>query len=319
MAYQKTAINAITDVPALVAAFALARGWTVVGTTLTRTGVNALSFEVTADITGDDHTLRIEETGNPTTRAALQRLPLLKGTSGNPVVQVPTNLHLFGAGAPSPYVAGVIECGFNRYRHFYIGGLDIKGDYTGGNIIAANNFYDTYNLATFPTAFSTRNRHMFSALTRPDWITGVNAGGVDVVHAGNAIPWRMFDGPYDTNAISNFVGDEVFGGHADGVNEGLVFNAKSPFSGESIMVPVDLYVPDGAAGAAFFRPIGQAPGVRLMNMESIETETAVSVGGDNWRVFPEFRRNIATTVCTKDSGYYIDEENSGVRGLAYKE
>ena len=339
MAYSEQAATAVTDIPALIAAFALARGWTVAGTTLTRPG-GGKSFEVTASIGGTNnrqHRLFVTDVAVPTQRA-LTQLPWVDGTNGNPFVLTPTKVHLFGNDDPweeEPWIAAVIECGFNHYRHVYIGNVAKIGNYTGGEIICANCFSYWWSGSAGTVDYrSGLHKYMFSAHndasndfeTAP---TGLSAGGVNVVHANNATPWRRFDGPAFSNGRLNFAGNEVLGGATDAINSGLVRRGVSDFAGSNILVPVNLFVPDSVnflGTDARFRPIGFLPGVRMIDMRGIEPGESIQVGNDNWRAFPEFSKRTVTFVGYGTSredggagGFYWPHETSYMLGLAYPE
>jgi hypothetical protein len=342
MAYQETTVSAITDIPAVIAAFASARGWGVSSTTITRPG-GGRSFNITASIGGTnnrEHRLFVTDASD-SARQVYTQLPWLNGTSGNPDVQLPTKVHLFGndaAGSPAvydpePFIVCVIECGYNLYRHVYIGNLVKQGNYTGGELISANMFNPQSSFVSSSGSISYNgdpptnvdHRYMFSARFVNSIFGSAINGGANIVHADNANPWRIFyeyRGLTD-NAISALAGVEIFGGNADNINGGLVYRGFADYSGANILVPVNLFVSDstyfGSGGKV--RPVGYAAGARLVNMKNLTPGEAIDVGGVTWRVFPEFSKNLSTSSPYRGSnpsgGYYYPYETSYFLGLAY--
>lgn len=340
MAYSEQTATSILDVPALIAAFAQARGWSRSGTTITRPG-GGRSFEITATITGTNnrqHRLFITNTAQPTHKAWCQ-LPWVDGVSGNPFILTPTKVHLFGNDDPwdeAPWIAAVIECGYNHYRHVYIGNVAKIGNFTGGEIIAANTFNWGYSGSSGSASYNSDNNHyLMSANYGPDGQhtggtpTGIAAGGIYVDHAENANPYRVFDGPAGTDARLNMTNGMAFGGARDSINSGLVYRGVSDFAGSNILVPINLFAPDSinfSGTDARFRPLGYAAGVRMIDMRGIEPGQSIQVGNEDWRVFPEFSKRTAQSVGYGTSrpdggagGYYWQYETSYMLGLAYPE
>ena len=207
------------------------------------------------------------------------------------------------------------------------------GDYTGGEVISANMFNrdvryagasgtDTYGVTT--TAGAPLHRYLFSARWGGSGLPTTGVGGVNVVHADNDTPFRVFDGPVETYAQNSFTGVSVIGGNADDVASGLVAKGLSDYAGSNILVPVNLFIPDSdLIGADVkFRPIGYVAGVRMMNVSGINPGDAITVGSKTWRVFPEFSRQTETTMAYGASnplGFYYPYETSYMIGLAYEE
>ncbi len=328
MAYSEQACSLITDLPALIRSFATDRGWTVAGNSITAPG-GGIEWDITALIAANGfHSMTIKDVANPTTRVSRQFLPRLQGTINNPVVLNPTKVHLFGNDAPyemagqaAPYIAGVIECGYNYYRHFYIGKLRRAGNYTGGDIVCQNQYNQTRETINY---YDPGNKHMFAAShSSAASVAGQpNCGGVLVTHADCALPWKNFDGPTGGSGLASMAVDTVFGGAGDGPGDGLLRRSVSAYAGATILVPYNLFtIQDGTVGANFrVRPLGVVNGARMVDMRSLMPGVQIDVGNVPWRVFPEFRREptkINNTI--NNPGYYIDGENSGLQGIAYAE
>lgn len=332
MAYSEQTVTSVLDIPAIAVAFAGARGWTTSGTTITRPG-GGRSFNISAAITGTnsrEHRVLVTDTLD-STRACWSQMPWVNGTAGNPFVLTPTKVHLFGNDTPwseEPWLAIVIECGFNHYRHIYIGNVVKIGEYTGGEIISANTFrFDASSVPGNSVSFTnTSNRYLCSAKNALSGGGPNSVGGVNIVHANNANTWRRFLGPTGSTPQTAFSGTEVFGGASDNISGGLVRRGVSDFAGSNILVPINLYCPDSSNFGADvrFRPIGHCPGVRMIDMRGLEPGQVIDVGNANWKVFPEFSKRTVQSVLYSTSrpdggagGFYSSFETSFMLGLAY--
>src|SRR5690606_32591468 len=110
-----------------------------------------------------------------------------------------------------------------------------------------------------------------------------------------------------------------FGGRADQINSYLAHRGVSSFAAANILTPINLYGSVGALGANYrFRPFGRPAGVRMVQLDGIEPGAEISVGGKSWKVFPEFARDIRTSIPRGGAGgYYYAYESSWLFGLAY--
>lgn len=313
MAYQQSSITSLSEIPALVAAFAAGKGWTVSGSTFRRTDdAGATVFTLEASITGYDHILRATATGAPTAQI---RSPKLNGTAGAPVVPSPTSVHLFARATPQPFIAIVVQYGYNLFRHLYIGNLVKVGTYTGGecasgtNVHASNNGFDRY-----PIHYRFDTAHLFAAAARVQ--DASVAGGVRVLHANNPTTWRAFRETGDFNPMGTFGNAGVIGGFGDDINDGYLARGQSPFGGLSILTPINLYAPMPITGDTVFAPIGHPAGVRLVNMGDFDPEAVITVGADEWKVFPAIRKS-ADMEAPKSAAGWAQFEASGNVGYAY--
>ena len=351
MTYSVQTASDMADIPPLIAAFAAARGWTVDGTEITRPG-GGRTFVLSAEKRAlntfySPHRLVIKDKALPDARGLWTSAPQLGGTFNPPQPSAPTKLHLFGNDAPydeegavAPWIAVVIEFGYNHYRHVYIGNMVKFGSYAGGEIISSNYFCQRgyQNYQTEIGMWSAYNRWLFSAGAtstetegdgaaegeRGPW--GRTTGGVNIEHAENPNTWRKFSKYFDdSNNMRNMPADIVFGGIKDGgIASGLLRRGVSDYAGADILIPYTLFVPNAADGDNYrIRPIGFPAGPRAIDMRNIQSEASITVGNRNWRVFGEFQRNPDTTVYkvggTNVTGSWWLNETSGYIGVAYPE
>lgn len=321
MSYQSYASSALTDIPANVAILAAAEGWTVDNTIPDQpifthpSLVGAVPMRMRANISAGLHDLYFERATSPASGpAALIRSPILSGG----ITQAPTTVHVFASQTPQPYIAVIVEYGFNRYRHLYFGYLEQVSTHTGGEILAAANHEIIANDAQ-RSGYGAVSHQYIGRGRNARWGSNLN-GGVHINHVNNANPWRQFRASGTYNSLSSFTGLEAFGGFMDGPNDGYVALGISPFLGGNILVPINLYMPMNPGATAYFAPLGRIPGVREINMEDVEPGAQIDVGGSNWRCFPSARKSAETVALYNGTSIdYPIEETSYYVGYAYPE
>lgn len=338
MAYQEYAINAITDIPAIVSAFAADLGWNVPDTNTLRhpnyegNGPGGLAFKLTATVSGLDHSLTWTCATAPyNTKSATLRSPVFSTTAAPAVgtTQTPTKLFLISMLEPEPYIAIVVEYGYNLYRHLYFGFMEKIGNYTGGEVIGASNG----NVGA--TVSGSRLWHSDGGNTYPgchflfSWYQSVWArnasGGVHVEHGDNANKWRDFRRAATLNSQENwgtvFSAADALGGYMDSVNDFYVAKGKNSLAGASVLTPINLLSTLPVTGDMRFVPIGCPAGVRMINIDELEAQTTAEVGGETWHVFAAHCKSsdIYTRGPASGGTYrYPISESSYYLGYAYR-
>ena len=326
--YSEIAAAIVTDLPGIVRSFATSAGWTVSGIGIQAPG-GGIMWDIKAEVQPNgNHAFWIEDRALPLERMTITRLPKLQGVLNAPVVLNPTKIHLFANTTPymigaqaCPYIAGVIECGFNYYRHFYIGKMYKYGNYTGGDIIASNMFSWEMSGNTSVSFQSDDNKRLFGAAHNHSGANAAQSGGVLVEHVDCAVPWKRFFGPSNTQGLGSMGDTTVFGGYGDGPNDGLVRRAVANYAGAQVTVPINLFCMAGNDGSDYrVRPLGYVPGIRMIDMRSVMPGVQLDVGNVNWRAFAEFSRQPdRQSVGRNNPGYYWDGETSYLLGFAYAE
>jgi len=318
VSYQVSTITAIAEIPALFAAFALANGFTVNNTVTTAPTVkhptqsDAEAFKLTTGISGLNHDVTLSSVSAVATSTAITRSPILRSSGTVDAVVLPTKLHLIGGQLPKPFIAGVIEYGYNLYRHFYYGYAEQLSTYGGGEIITGSLQGTSTTYTSYPMHFNNAAQRAFpfGALCLHA-APGFN-GGMRLVHAQNAVTWRTFKhnrtmtaGNIDTTFATDGA-NIVLGGLGDSVNSGFPLAGKSAFSGANILSPINLYIGKRVSSVQYFQAIGRPSGVRLVNMEDLEPGAQITIGSSVWRVFPIFAKNsdmYLRTIATSGNAY----------------
>jgi hypothetical protein len=344
MTYQVSSIADISEIPALVKTFATSLGFTTggSGTSITvkhPTYTGARIFTVASLITGSSATLRhqISVTCDaPSATAAIAESPKLNLTQVNSAaavsVSTPTKLHLFGklaggsADSGETFIAGVIEYGYNLYRHFYLGYIEKITAFDNGELVTGSAFWPVgKNSNSAIYCDSDDSRFPFSANNAVAGDAG--NGGAYIVNAGNAVPWRMFSSGSWTNGhtldqhFATLGGSVILGGYKDNMNSGYLYAGKSPYSGAQLLAPVNLYIGKRISSTQYFQAVGRASGARLVHMEDLEPGAEVSIGTQLWRVFPVFAKSTtlsySTSISTAANAFPTGNSSHFV-GMAYK-
>ena len=319
MAANTTAVTTWAGVVAQMLVFATARGWGA-GPTIVNP-VTGTAYDITALADG----LTVTMAGSSPLLTATTNQPRLGGANEVPDDMPPITLFQFGSDSPyhaidtEPFLAFVIAFGPFNFRHVYIGGLVKIGNYTAGDVFTANRPYTPYSTST-RQFYDTDHRYTFRACCSQN--TNGGGGGAKIIHADNPITYREFSGPANTiqsTLIQQMNGTEIFGGNGDGVNDGLTHRAKADFAAKHLLMPVNLYVPNGNDGANYrIRPLGFASGARMVNMEGLEPTSRVTLGADSFRCFPEYEKRI-DTFTRGSGGVFPAYETSKFYGMAYRE
>lgn len=346
MAYSTYVISSVSEVPGAVQNFAASLGFITGGedpvTVRHPSYSQARTFAVSHSIISEGTTGHREYvsvgvqgvSGAADARAESPKFNTDGGANlGSLVVQQPTLLRLFGnletaGGQPgSSWIAGVIEYGFNLYRHFYLGYVQKATNFTGGEVVTGSAQWvsvpgqstsyrgDLSALSLFP--FSMRNNYANGP-----------GGGVRVEHSENGTTWRSFyassSSSSDFDAAFSSSGDScVLGGFLDSINSGYLSAGKSPFSGTQILVPINLYIGYRLEPNQYFRAIGAPAGVRMVHMEDLEPGATVQIGTQEWMVFPVFSKKAVMAVnrhgssATPSAYRYPYENSSQYVGMAY--
>lgn len=330
MAYQEYTISALADIPSIVSTFAAAMGWNVVADVLRHpnyegAGPGGPGFKLSTSLVGllDDLTWNCT-TGETATTATL-RSPILS-TVENPTVGnrvLPTKLFLIGMLLPQPYLAIVVEYGYNMYRHLYLGFLEKQGTFTGGVCIAASAGRWTVTSETPRWSRSDFRQGLFNA-NQSLWAAN-RAGGVLAISADNPSSWRNFRASGSPTSSSDSLYQSMsntmaLGGFGDGLNDPYVAKGKAQMAGANVLVPINLCLPRMLSTDFRLKPIGIPSGVRMINIQEIEAQATLSLGSDTWHSFAEAKKSSSATIPKPNmsgSQYRLDE-NSYYLGYAYR-
>ncbi|MEL4071749.1 hypothetical protein WKW50_16515 [Ochrobactrum sp. GPK 3] len=337
MAYREHSISALSEIPALVTAFATEVGWNIAGTNTLRhpnfegNGPGGLAFQLSSAVSGLQHTLRWTCATAPySTKSAVLMSPIYSTVAAPTVgiTQTPTKLFLISMLEPEPYIAIVVEYGYNLYRHLYLGFMEKIGNYSGGEVISS------HNGTHLDSVWSTSLWHYDGGTGNPvaNFLFGWNtskytadaSGGVRVEHQDNPQTWRHFRRnaviPASESWTAPFTYSDALGGFGDSINDAYVAKGKNALAGTSVLTPINLFVTQAALNDTRFVPIGNPAGVRLVNIEQMEAQSSAEIGDETWYVFAASRKSsdLYTRGPVSNAYRYPISESSYYLGYAYR-
>ena len=339
MAYSSHLVNTMQEIIPLWASFAASCGWTVdssvpASPTVVHPGVaGAAPLRLTYNVATNSRRLVVAPTEVGVTCTAVINAPVLNPTltTGGQTILNPTRVHFIGSTTGTPFIATVVEFGYNLYRHLYVGYMDKSSNYGGGEIISgtfgpANGVFA--NNAQTGWDHQMGFKALFNACGSANG--GNDRGGVRVIHAKVPIPWREFRAvsPTSGSTIDQFATGSrnitVIGGYFDGPNTGYAIAGKSEFTVAAVVSPISILMTETISGVLYFRNLGQPKGVRHINIENFEPGAQVTVGSRTFIVFPWMSKRASPAVMFPPSGVSAQAsrvpsfESSGYLGYAYE-
>lgn len=215
----------------------------------------------------------------------------------------PTRLRMFGGTEGRPYFGICIEYLPGSFRHMYVGYVNIRGDYTGGEITTGTRYSAHTNDRSY-----THEYHSFPF----GGTQSVPNGTVRMVH-------QEFGGEYSSEfqAATNHqwggrTNGRSFGGYLDQAANGLIGFSSDAISANALLVPFNIFqtLPSSRS-----RPIGTVGGVRMVNMTDLDVGTRVSVGNRQWECYPLLRKGGTSGV--NAGSWDVVSETSYILGIAY--
>ncbi len=187
-----------------------------------------------------------------------------------------TRMYLYAGTAPEPWVHVTFETAPGYFQHLYFGYVEKYGNYAGGAI--ADGTYWRISTADYNREWNISDQHLlFGGQTAYETSYGRRPGALEIDHV---------DAPGATYYFC-YRGEKTYiagGGWGDGYNSRLAFVEPTGIEGNVIFHPVILFADINSN--RFVCPVACVPGVRIINISSFEPGQTVSVGNQNWRVFP---------------------------------
>lgn len=213
------------------------------------------------------------------------------------------NVYLFGANSPKSYIHCVIEFQSGSYAHLAFGEMDKVGTWTGGEYYGAGFWSQGGGDIDIPQSIEHQEH-----FTSHQYNAGTMKGSIRCVTTSPTSNWLVMGST--TNAIRNSVqtrASTVTGPRGEWMSEQLMRIRTSPFSGLTPLVPIQVFFLDIGLTPDVYHYLGQIRDVRGINMTTLTPAELITIGGDDWMVFPMRVRNGAAA-----------SENSSVLGFAYK-
>lgn len=206
-----------------------------------------------------------------------------------------TAYHFFvGDEESCDYINAVVEYAAGKYRHLAFGTLIKRGVYTGGTYVDSTN----WNNSTLYQNDPNDAQHQVICDANSSGGTGHFACDYDA----KTNNWqRVITAAGTAYALGS--------ARTNGMNQ--IYNAVGiqKWNMRNLLWPLSYF----ANRASSLRsPVGRIPNMRMVRMDNLTPGETLSIGGDNWMVFPIIQR----TESYGSSSSAI--ESSGMYGYAYK-
>lgn len=200
-------------------------------------------------------------------------------------------LWVFAGSAPEPWCLLVFETAPGIFFHTYFGYVEKLGTYDGGAIADGT---------IYPAPRTTTNQ---------EW----NEYGMHLLFNGNYSysHVRSETGPRDSGAIEIQHADAPFsayyfamntssgrenafasGGWGDAYNTMLAWNDATLIDGSTTLHPLILFAMLQGGYGTWNTPVACVPGIRAINMDLFEEGQIITVGNEDWQVFPLLTRRV---------------------------
>lgn len=192
--------------------------------------------------------------------------------------------HLFGT---DDYIHCVVEVTTGNFRHILFGEIDKYGSWTGGEFVAT-----THSIAARPENFLLFGEHS----------GGLSSSFSDsfcmVRAVADSKSWRWYNSDWsdDVDVTGRVIGSRSY--------RDQVLSTPNKWNSLPSMFPIVLSVPK-LGGLRY--PLGHLRDVRAINVSSLQPGQSITLGSDEWMVFPSLQRGSPTN--------YLD---SGDYGYAYR-
>lgn len=191
------------------------------------------------------------------------------------------------------YAHAVVEISALHYRHMVFGQLIKAGTYDGGVYCDATRFDLSSGLINAPTAV----HHTVIC----DTIQSVSqAGHIRVDYDGKVNNWcRLRDSAANPGGDTNAALGSV---RTNGIDEPLFAAGVQQWNLRTPMWPLNYFV---QRPSSLRSPVGRIPHMRYMTIRNFTPGETITIGGEQWMVFPFHRRQVdAVAANVASSGVY---------------
>lgn len=237
--------------------------------------------------------------------------------------------HLFtdgDSGTDASYIHAVIQIGARSWRHFHVGRVLKYGTWVGGNYIFGHFHVQGSGQITDP--YDGNHTQPFGGMRSDNAAFGPQRAGVlhceGLAGSGpnNAIIWfgSTATGISRANTVAKIVGDVNQSNYDIGhfkvvswatlLGGGLQQIQKSLLANASPLVPMTVFGKFDFNSVQSWCALGTIPDVFRINMKDFSPAETITIGSDDYVVFPAVNSDVINTVA--------GEEYSGYEGYAYK-
>lgn len=213
--------------------------------------------------------------------------------------------HFFTGAAPD-YLHVVVETTAGIFRHFVMGSLAKHGAFTGGEYIGAAYWHMTVVSAGVTPNHPDNPYHAVPFDAYSYLGASANRAAVRADIDAKSNNWMQFYYP-------SFYGGNYAKGVVRGQNQGLLesLHERSPSEFNQITPLLPMLI-CGERPSTMSSPLGYVPDMRYVNMTNFTPGDTVTIGADQWMVFPLIQKTATWDNASSST------PSSGTYGFAYK-
>jgi hypothetical protein len=213
--------------------------------------------------------------------------------------------HFFTDSSPD-YLHVVVETTAGIYKHFQMGQLIKHGSFTGGEYVCAVYWHPTIVTASTTPNNPDNAHHAVPFDCEAGSATASHRSAVRADIDSKTNNWMAFR---DADTWNGNYAKGCVRGQNRGILESLHERSPSEFNQITPFLPMLIC---GDRPSSMTSPLGYVPDMRYVNMTNLTPASTITIGADEWIVFPLIQKTTVWGVSNSTT------PSSGTYGLAYK-
>lgn len=202
-------------------------------------------------------------------------------------------MFLFAGSTPEPWCLIVFETAPGYFAHSYFGYVEKLGVYDGGAIADGTIWPRGLSGSTYE-AWNQNGSHLlfngnYSYSEAHSSVGPRDSGAIEIQHPD--APYSAYYFSIDTSPVREDA--YASGGWGDAYNTLLAWTPSTLVDGSTTLHPVILFAMLPGGYGTWNTPVACVPGVRAVDMDLFEEGQIITVGNEDWQVFPLTTRRIA--------------------------
>lgn len=198
-----------------------------------------------------------------------------------------TAYHFFaGDEDGNEYAHVAVEISAGLFRHWALGALVKSGTYTGGV------YSDSTFLSTATNEINIASHQAHRHICDSQNVTN-EKGHIWIDYDSKVNNWQVLRA-YNDLATTGAVGSN----RGFGIHEGLISIGWQHWNLRTILFPMHYFANRASSSRS---PIGRIPHMRALNIRNFFPGEIITVGGDDWQVFPVFQKQLTQPANTVPS------------------
>lgn len=202
-----------------------------------------------------------------------------------------------GQGANGPYLYAVVETSAGLFKHFGIGVLDAIGTLLPGTFNVNSNWQHATSYVSNIASGAHSIPWQGSETSNPNGFNnnGAAYSGIQIRADADTLSPKWYLSTRQNGASNVYVPRRMVGGPIysapstpEQVTLALQTSSASQRTGRTTLVPTLML---GERTGGQYSPLGSGPGVRWVQLDYLDPGAVLTIGTDQWKVFPVARKN----------------------------